>query len=262
MQQNLVSIIVPVYNAGNYIEETIRMVEAQTYQDWELLLIDDCSADNSRAVIEAYIKERGQKLSSEEQNKKEIRLIRHAENGGAARTRNTGIAEAQGRYIAFLDADDIWMPDKLTREVEFLQEKQAAFVFTSYEFGDEQAMGTGKIVHAPEFLTYEKALSSTVIFTSTVLIDTEKTGKGLVYMPLVKSEDTALWWKLLKNGFTAYGLDEVLVIYRRPAKSLSSNKLEAIRRIWYLYRKEEKLPLVKSCVCFMLWAYRAARRRM
>jgi len=145
------------------------------------------------------------------------------------------------------------MQDKLTREVEFLQEKQAAFVFTSYEFGDEQAMGTGKIVHAPEFLTYEKALSSTVIFTSTVLIDTEKTGKGLVYMPLVKSEDTALWWKLLKNGFTAYGLDEVLVIYRRPAKSLSSNKLEAIRRIWYLYRKEEKLPLVKSCVCFMLW---------
>lgn len=262
MQQNLVSIIVPVYNAGNYIEETIRMVEAQTYQDWELLLIDDCSADNSRAVIEAYIKERGQKLSSEEQKKKEIRLIRHAENGGAARTRNAGIAEAQGRYIAFLDADDIWMPDKLTREVEFLQEKQAAFVFTSYEFGDEQARGTGKIVHVPEFLTYEKALSRTVIFTSTVLIDTEKTGKGLVYMPLVKSEDTALWWKLLKNGFTAYGLDEVLVIYRRPAKSLSSNKLEAIRRIWYLYRKEEKLPLVKSCVCFMLWAYRAARRRM
>lgn len=135
MQQNLVSIIVPVYNAGNYIEETIRMVEAQTYQDWELLLIDDCSVDNSRAVIEAYIRERGQKLSFEEQKKKEIRLIRRTENGGAARTRNTGIAEAQGRYIAFLDADDIWMPDKLTREVEFLQKKQAAFVFTSYEFG-------------------------------------------------------------------------------------------------------------------------------
>ena len=131
MQQNMVSIIVPVYNAGNYIEETIRMVEAQTYQDWELLLIDDCSVDNSRAVIEAYIRERGQKLSSEEQKKKEIRLIRRTENGGAARTRNTGIAEAQGRYIAFLDADDIWMPDKLTREVEFLQKKQAAFVFTS-----------------------------------------------------------------------------------------------------------------------------------
>ena len=158
MQQNMVSIIVPVYNAGNYIEETIRMVEAQTYQDWELLLIDDCSVDNSRAVIEAYIRERGQKLSSEEQKKKEIRLIRRTENGGAARTRNTGIAEAQGRYIAFLDADDIWMPDKLTREVEFLQKKQAAFVFTSYEFGDEQARGTGKIVHAPEFLTYGTCL--------------------------------------------------------------------------------------------------------
>lgn len=261
MQQNLVSIIVPVYNAGNYIEETIRMVEAQTYQDWELLLIDDCSADNSRAVIEAYLTEREQRVSPEE-TERQIRLIRREENGGAARTRNTGIAEAKGRYIAFLDADDIWMPDKLTREIEFLQKKQAAFVFTSYEFGDEQARGTGKIVHAPEFLTYEKALSRTVIFTSTVLIDMEKTGRELVYMPVVKSEDTALWWKLLKNGFTAYGLDEVLVIYRRPAKSLSSNKLEAIRRIWYLYRKEEKLSLVKSCVCFVLWAYRATRRRM
>ena len=262
MQQNLVSIIVPVYNAGKYIEETIRMVEAQTYQDWELLLIDDCSTDNSRAVIEAYIKEREQKLSSEEQKKKEIRLIQRSENGGAARTRNTGIEKAGGRYIAFLDADDIWMPDKLTKEIEFLQKKQAAFAFTSYEFGDEQARGTGKIVHAPEALTYEKALSRTVIFTSTVMIDTEKTGRGLVYMPIVKSEDTALWWKLLKNGFTAYGLDDVLTIYMRPPRSLSSNKLEAIRRIWYLYRKEEKLSLLKSCVCLVLWAYRAARRRM
>ena len=254
----MISIVVPVYNAAKYIEETIESVVNQTYKDWELLLVDDCSKDDSAEVIQEVIRS----FEQDEEYKGRIRFIKKEHNEGAAKARNTGIMEAQGRYIAFLDADDIWMPDKLTREVEFLQKKQAAFVFTSYEFGDEQARGTGKIVHAPEFLTYEKALSRTVIFTSTVLIDTEKTGKGLVYMPLVKSEDTALWWKLLKNGFTAFGLDEVLVIYRRPAKSLSSNKLEAIRRIWYLYRKEEKLPLVKSCVCFMLWAYRAARRRM
>ena len=123
-------------------------------------------------------------------------------------------------------------------------------------------IGTGKIVHVPEILTYKKALSRTVIFTTTVMLDTAKTGKELIHMPVVKSEDTALWWKLLKNGFDAYGLDEVLAIYRRPVRSLSSNKLEAVRRIWYLYRVQEGLSFWYSAYHFVFWAYRAARRRM
>ena len=262
MQQNLVSIIVPVYNAGNYIEETIRMVEAQTYQDWELLLIDDCSVDNSRAVIEAYIRERGQKLSSEEQKKKEIRLIRRTENGGAARTRNTGIAEAQGRYIAFLDADDIWLPEKMEKELAFMEEKQAAFVCCSYEFGDENAKGTGRIVHVLPELTYRKALSRTIIFTTTVVFDLTRITKEQITMPLVKSEDTASWWSILRQGYTAYGLDEVLAIYRRPKKSLSSNKFEAMKRIWNLYRRQEHLNLFQSAWYFCFWAWRATMRRI
>lgn len=254
-QDDLVSIIVPVYNAGKYIEETIRMVEKQTFKGWELILVDDCSEDNSRQVICDCLK-REQAASGQ------IRLIEKEKNEGAAMARNTGIDAARGRYIAFLDADDIWMPDKLFKELAYMKETDAAFVCTSYEFGDERARGTGKIVHVPKTLTYRQALSRTVIFTTTVMLDTAKTGRELIHMPAVKSEDTALWWKLLKNGFMAYGLDEVLAIYRRPEKSLSSNKMEAIRRIWNLYRRQEKLSLWYSVYNFIFWAFRATRRRI
>lgn len=248
----LVSIIVPVYNAGIYIEETIAMVMAQTYKNWELLLVDDCSKDDSRKKIERFITGSSGK----------IRLIAKNVNEGAARARNTGIEASKGRYIAFLDADDVWMPDKLERSLSFMKDRQAAFVFTAYEFGDEDAKGTGKIVHVPPVLAYREALSRTVIFTSTVLLDTARTGREMIRMPEVKSEDTATWWKLLRSGFMAYGLDEVLTIYRRPAKSLSSNKLEAIKRIWNLYRKQEGLSLAYSCYNLFFWAVRATRRRL
>lgn len=252
-RDRLISIIVPVYNAGKYIEETIHMVEKQTYREWELILVDDCSVDNSREVIKKYMSAK---------KKENIRLIEKEANQGAAMARNTGMDAAKGRYIAFLDADDIWMADKLEKELAFMEEKQAAFVCTSYEFGDEKARGTGKIVHVPKTLTYKKALSRTVIFTTTVMLDTSKTGRELIHMPDIKSEDTALWWKLLRNGFTAYGLDEVLAIYRRPAQSLSSNKLEAIKRIWYLYREQEGLSAFQSARYFVFWALRATLRRI
>ena len=114
IQDRLVSIIVPVYNAGFYIEETIAMVRSQTYENWELILVDDCSKDDGRRKIEGLLSE-----------DKRIRLIAKPVNEGAARARNTGINAAAGRYIAFLDADDVWLPDKLERELSFMEEKQA-----------------------------------------------------------------------------------------------------------------------------------------
>ncbi|MCM1174246.1 MAG: glycosyltransferase [Blautia sp.] len=257
--REMVSIIVPVYRAAPYIAETIEMVVKQTYQNWELLLIDDCSPDNSEEIIHHTI----DKLSGQASGGAErIRFVRKEKNEGAAEARNTGIGLAKGRYIAFLDADDIWHPEKLEKELSFMEEKKAAFAFTAYEFGDEKAHGTGKIVKAPEQLTYRKALSRTVIFTSTVIFDTEKISRELIRMPVVESEDTAAWWKILRNGYTAYGLNEALVIYRRPAKSLSSNKFTALKRIWNLYRREEKLSLPVSAFCFCLWAFRATLRRI
>lgn len=249
----LISIIVPVYNVENYIEETIACVEAQTYSDWELLLVEDCSTDSSAEVI---------LRSMEKLRDARIRLLRQSANMGAARARNLGLREAGGRYIAYLDGDDLWVPEKLERELLFLKEKNAAFVFSGYEFADEQGRGTGKVVHVPETLSYRQALSNTTIFTSTVMFDTEKISRDQLEMPAVKSEDTALWFRVLRSGYTAYGLDENLVKYRRAGKSLSSNKLEALRRIWNLYRREEGLSVWASARHFCLWAVRAVKRRM
>ena len=249
----MISIVTPVYNAAAFIRQTMEMVQAQTYTDWELILVDDGSKDESCKRIEDYLKEKPDER---------IRLIKKEKNEGAALTRNRGIKEAKGRYIAFLDADDVWLNHKLQRQMEFMEETDAGFVFSAYEFGDEEAIGTGRIVHVPDSLTYKKALSRTVIFTTTVLLDTKKISKDLIYMPNVPSEDSATWWQILRQGHVARGLDEVLAIYRRPGKSLSSNKLKAIQRIWFLYRSVEKLSLWDSCVAFVGWAYRATVRRI
>ncbi|MBR4084704.1 MAG: glycosyltransferase family 2 protein [Lachnospiraceae bacterium] len=251
--RELVSIIVPVYHAQKYIKETIDSVCAQTYDAWELLLVVDGEQDPTIPVIKEVI---------ENEEESRIRLIIQEQNKGAALARNRGVQESAGRYIAYLDADDLWESDKLEKELDFMRRKEAEFVFTGYEFGDENAVGTGKVVRVPEKLTYRQALKNTTIFTSTVMFDTERISKDILEMPNMKSEDTALWWKVLRNGYAAYGLDENLVTYRRPAKSLSSNKLSAIRRIWDLYRKAEKLSIPYSCYNFCFWAIKAVLRRV
>ncbi|WP_408070015.1 glycosyltransferase family 2 protein [Butyrivibrio sp. JL13D10] len=249
---NRISIVVPVFNAQDYILDTIRMVQRQTYENFELILVDDASSDRSTEIINAVLGEGDNR----------IKLIRTTVNKGAASARNAGISAATGRYLAFLDADDVWMEDKLEKELAFLRDKDAAFVFTAYEFGDENAKPTGRVVHVPESLSFREALSRTVIFTTTVMIDMDKLSKDTIYMPLIESEDTATWWSILKRGTVAYGLDEVLAIYRRPHKSLSSNKFAAIRRIWGLYRKIAGLSVISSLFYFMGWAVRATLRRL
>lgn len=246
-----VSIIVPVYNAQAFLEETIRAVQAQEVTEWELLLVDDCSTDGSRQLIEQYA-----------EADQRIKPVLQSENHGAATARNRGVDEAQGRYIAFLDADDLWRQERLSAELAYMQQMNAGFVFSGYEFADEKGIGTGKIVRVPKTLNYRQALKNTTIFTSTVLFDTTKISKELIKMPLVKSEDTAAWWNILRHGYTAYGLDENLVLYRRSTGTLSSNKLEAIRRIWHLYRRVEGLGLLYSLYNFMFYAVRAVLRRV
>ncbi len=248
----MVSIIVPVYNASKYIEKTIEMVTRQTYKDWELILVDDASTDGSADLIDRIIEKQG----------KRIRLIRKEQNGGAAEARNTGIDAALGRYIAFLDADDVWSETKLERQIAFMDRTDAAFSFHAYEFGDENANPTGKVVHVPQTLNFKKALSRTVIFTTTVMFDTEKIDMEIIHMPKVPSEDTATWWRILKSGIVAYGLDENLATYRRPAKSLSSNKVVAMERIWFLYRNIADLSVIQSLFYFGGWAIRATLRRL
>lgn len=245
------SIIIPVYQAAAFLRETIESVRAQDETDWELLLVDDCSLDGSREIIKEYAARDDR-----------IHLIRQTVNQGAAAARNRGVDEARGRYLAFLDSDDLWKCNRLSAGLSFMEEKQIGFVFSGYEFADQNGVGTGRIVRVPETLSYRQALKNTTIFTSTVLFDTHIIPRELLRMPLVKSEDTAAWWNILRNGHTAYGLDQNLVLYRRSTGTLSSNKLEAIRRIWNLYRRVEGLSLPYSAYNFVFYAVRATLRRV
>ena len=252
-KDKLVSIIVPVYNVEKFIVETMECVRAQSYDSWELLLVEDVSTDGTKEVIETYLHEKPDER---------IHLICQPENKGAAHARNRGLREAAGRFIAYLDADELWEPLKLEKQLAFMEERQAAFSFTGYEFADEEGKGLGKIVQVPATINYKEALKNTTIFTTTVMFDTDKIEKNMLNMPIIKSEDTALWWKVLRNGYIAYGLNENLVKYRRAGKSLSSNKLEAVRRIWNLYRKAEGMSIFSSAYHFCFWAVRAVRRRI
>lgn len=247
----MVSIVVPVYNAKRFLKETIACIQRQTYTNWELLLVDDCSSDGSRELIQEY-----------EAQDDRIHLLCANVNQGAARSRNQGVMAANGQYLCYLDADDVWVDEKLSKEIDFLRTKDAAFIFSGYEFADEQAVGLGKIVRVPETITYKQALKNTTIFTSTVMFDLTKLSKDMVTMPIVASEDTATWWKILKTGVTAYGLDENLVRYRRSSNTLSSNKWIAIKRIWNLYRRQEQLALLPSVYYFICWAKGAVLRRI
>ena len=249
MSKGLVSVIVPVYNAGKWIEDTILSVRSQTYRDWELILVDDGSTDNSMEIMRQCADDR-------------VRIIDDGSNRGAAYARNMGVKEAKGRYICYIDADDLWSPDKLEKQLAFIEENNAAFTFTGYEFADASGVGVQKIVRVPKTIGYKQALKNTTIFTSTVMFDMDKLSKEDIMMPQVPSEDTATWWKVLKKVGRAYGLDEQLTLYRRGTGTLSSNKMTAIQRIWNLYRNVEGLNVFYSAYCFVFWAVRALIRRM
>ncbi len=256
MNKGLVSVIVPVYNAGKWIEDTILSVKSQTYRDWELILVDDGSSDDSAEIIRHYAADNIRLISYDDKEKEK------GKNHGAAYARNRGVKEAKGRYICFLDADDLWSPDKLEKQLKHMEENDAAFSFTGYEFADESGIGVQKIVRVPKEIGYKQALKNTTIFTSTVMFDMDKLSKEDIKMPSVPSEDTATWWKVLKKIGKAYGLDEQLTLYRRSAQTLSSDKMTAVSRIWNLYRNVEGMGVIHSAYCFVFWAVRALIRRM
>ena len=250
MNEDLVSIIVPVYNAEKYIQDTIKTVEDQTYKNWELILVNDCSTDKSEELIKSQIDEK-------------IKLINLEKNSGAAIARNTGIKNARGKYIAFLDADDLWSKHKLEKQIKFMQKNNYDFTFTGYEFADENGKGNGKIVSVPSKINYKQALKNTTISTITVIFNVQRLGKKLISMPNIrKGQDTATWWKVLRSGVTAYGLNESLSLYRRSSNTLSSNKIKALKRTWNLYRKVENLSIIKAIYNFCWYSFNAIKRRI
>ncbi|WP_062051273.1 glycosyltransferase family 2 protein [Bacillus sp. JCM 19034] len=229
-----VSIITPAYNAEAYIAETIESVLAQTYENWEMLIVDDCSTDRTVEIVQSYAA-----------REPRIRFIQLDKNQGPAITRNTAIQAASGRYLAFLDSDDKWLPEKLERQLQFMKERNVAFSFTQYHVIDLEGNETGKLVDVPEEATYEDLLKHNVVGCLTVLLDKEKV--GAVEMVDIRSrQDYVLWLHICKRGFTAYGLKEPLALYRVGRQSVSSNKIKMAKQNWRVYREIEGLNLVKS----------------
>lgn len=250
IQNDLISIIIPVYNAEKYIEDAIKSVFNQTYHNWELILVDDHSSDHSVEIINKLLTEK-------------MKLVRLPENRGTAYARNTGIMMAKGRFLAFLDADDIWKKEKLELQYSFMVKNKYSFTYTGYEFANESGTSKGTVVHVPHMLSYHEALKNTTISTITVMIDIHQVSKDLVLMPTnTTREDTATWWKILRTGIAAYGLDKSLSLYRRYKTSSSANKFSAVLGTWKLYRYIEKVDRKKTCYYFFCYIVNAIRRRI
>lgn len=246
----LISVITPSYNGEKFIEDTINSVLAQTYEKWEMIIVDDCSTDQTRNILDEY-----QKKDSR------IHTIYLKENLGAAGARNTALRQAKGKYIAFLDGDDVWYPTKLEKQLAFMEERDLAFSFTQYDLMDEHGEKMGSTVTIPESIDYKGLLKNTIIGCLTVMINKEKT--GYFEMPDIRTrQDFALWLAILKKGFTAYGLQETLSTYRIVPGSISSNKIKAAKKTWYVYRHVEKLNLLNSSWCFVNYAFQAVKKRL
>lgn len=240
---DLVSIITPAYRCAGVVGETIRSVLDQTYPHWELLIVEDCSQDDTREVLREW------RLVDPR-----VRLIEQPKNGGPAMARNAGLELAQGRWIAFLDSDDLWLPQKLERSIAFAEAQQAPLVFTGFRRIPADGGEVGRYICVPSTLNYRQLLGNTAIATSTVLLDRRIVGE--VRMRKTFYDDFDCWLQLLKPGRTAYGLDEDLMRYRVMGHSVSRNKRNSAIKVWRAYRDLEQLSVPAASWHFMNYAAR------
>lgn len=240
--QELVSIITPLFNAEQFLPATIKSVIDQSYTNWEMIIVDDCSTDSSLDVAKGF--------SEKDQR---IRIFQQPVNNGPAACRNLASAKANGRYIAFLDSDDLWDPEKLSKQIEFMKSTSAVFSYTSYKkVNNKGAIGKNTIRCKPR-VNYSQLLNSNIIGCLTVMYDTKEISKRNFVD--TDHEDYVLWLSILKEGYLAYGLDDALAYYRTGNVSISSNKLKAMGFQWNIYRNIEHLSLFGSAYHFLRYAY-------
>lgn len=245
-----VSVITASYNAGRFIEETIKSVLDQTYENLELIIVDDCSTDNTDEIVSKYIK-----VDSR------VKFYKLEKNSGAAVVRNTALEKAEGRFIAFLDSDDVWDRKKLEKQISFMKSNNYGFSFTSYRLMKEDGELLNKEVRVPKEVKYTDLLKNTIIACLTVIIDRDMIGD--FRMPLVRAgQDTATWLSILRKGNIAYGYDEVLASYRLVEGSISSNKFKALKRTWNTYRNIENLNFIKASYYFVCYVINAIKKRI
>ena len=231
MTDDLVSIIMPVYNGANTVGESIASILAQTYEHWELIIVDDCSTDNTGDIVAQYTSEN-------------VHYWRQLQNTGVAGARNKAISMAKGRYIAFLDCDDLWLPEKLERQLVFMKDNDYGFTYTEYRQFTDNPQSAGAIVKVHDYVDYKELLKGNDIGCLTVMLDREKFPK--IKMPKDRHEDYITWLNLLHCGQRAYGLHLDLARYRKSEKSLTGNKWQSLKWTWDVYRKSQALSRYQS----------------
>ncbi|VEB76585.1 Chondroitin polymerase [Providencia rustigianii] len=246
MENNLVSIIMPAYNAENTITESIESIINQSYQDWELIITDDCSTDNTLLIIKHY-----------ESIEKRIKVIKNSINLGVAESRNLSISISKGKFICFLDSDDIWFPNKIEKQISILNSGWNA-VCSNYETFN--AEGIINIRFSPEIITYNDMLRSCFIGNLTGIYNAHNVGK--IYQKKIGAEDYLMWLSVLKITKNAYCVQEPLAKYRIRDTSLSSNKVRSIKWQWNIYRKELKLNFTQSVYYLCCYIYHALKKRI
>lgn len=242
----LVSIIMPLYNCKNFVVDSIKSVLFQTYEHWELIIVDDMSTDNSYDVAKAFVDD-------------ELRIQLHQlqSNSGAAAARNHAIELAKGEFIAFLDSDDLWVENKLEEQVAFMKQQNASLSFTGYQWINETGHVLKNIIHVPKFVTYETLLKQNVIGCLTAMYDSSKIGKFYFDVSLEKHEDYEYWLEMLKITPKAEGLNIPLAYYRIRQNSLSGNKISAATYVWKILRKYQKIRLHKAIYYFGWYTYKS-----
>ena len=241
MIEGLVSIIMPTYNCASFIGESIKSIQAQTYENWELVIVDDNSMDDTKEVVEKY-----------QVNDSRIKYKRLKKNSGAAVARTFSMKLAEGQYIAFCDSDDLWMKDKLEKQLSFMKKSGYAFTCTAYEQIDEKGNSLRKIMRPRKKCDYNRLLLDCPVGNSTVIYDVSIMGKFEV-PNIRKRNDDALWLQMLKKEKYIWGMDEVLMKYRVRSNSISSNKLKVIKYHWILYRDIEHLSIARSLFHIGYW---------
>ena len=253
--QPLVSVVMPLFNSEAYVFETLASVKAQTYSNWELIVIDDGSTDASYSIVS--------KASVVDSR---IRLLRNSTNMGVAKTRNRGVVEARGRFLAFLDADDTWMPEKLARQIDYMVTKRCSMCFTSYETIESDGSHRN-YVHVPKRIDYRGFLKNTVTCSHTIMFDLSLVLKDNLMCPDYEGsfdypEDMVVWLRVLKTGIIAHGLDVVLAKNRKHGESRSADKRRAVMRTWNAYRRIEHLSLPYALYCHFWQLFHAVLKRI
>jgi glycosyltransferase involved in cell wall biosynthesis len=244
--RELVSIITPAYNAQRFIDKCIESVIAQSYQNWEMIIVDDGSTDETLEIIQQYINQ-------------DYRVILFSNdiNLGASKSRNIAIKEAKGDYIAFLDSDDVWLPKKLEMQIELMDIEGVEMSYSNYEVIDEEGYVISNF-KAPTKVTYNDMLKTSYIGTLTTIYSTKELGK--IYFKDVGHEDYLLKLDILKEIDYAVGINQPLAQYRIVQDSLSNNKLKSASWQWKIYREYENIPLFKSILYFISYTYNGLKK--